>query len=363
MPEYLRYRDDLEAIEPDEPETFRKIIDVMTAGMHEVRRQADRSIRISHAKAHAFLKGEIVVTDGLPPELAQGLFARPRSYAALVRLSQVPGEVLDDRKVSSPRGMSIKVFGVEGPKLPGHEGATQDFLLDTGGTVFPFADAKQFLAGFAPNDVVAPLLPEAVKGVVSKVARAANVALHAVGLNSPLLDAYGHPPEHPLSQSYYSQAPLRYGDYVAKVGVVPATDALKAMQGQKLDLKDENGVRDAVIEFFRTNEARYDVRVQLAVDEKRTPIEDASVEWPEDVSPYRTVAQLVLPPQDAYDPARQEAVDVGMAFAPWHALAAHRPLGSLMRARLAVYPVLSARRHRENGAAVAEPASLDAVPG
>src|SRR3712207_7790468 len=62
----------------------------------------------------------------------------------VVRLSHVPGELLDDRKVSTPRGMAIKIFDADGPKIPGHEGeATHDFVLDTG---------KAFIVGGAKRD-------------------------------------------------------------------------------------------------------------------------------------------------------------------------------------------------------------------
>ncbi len=46
--------------------------------------------------------------------------------------------------MSTHRGMAIKVFGVEGEKLPGHDAATQDFVLATG-TTFPSGTAQGFL--------------------------------------------------------------------------------------------------------------------------------------------------------------------------------------------------------------------------
>ncbi len=55
-------------------------------------------------------------------------------------------------------------------------------------------------------------------------------------------------------------------------------------------------------------------------------------------------------------------MDEVLSFCPSHALAAHRPLGSLMRARLRAYPALSAWRHRRNGVAAREPRSLDEIP-
>jgi hypothetical protein len=42
----------------------------------------------------------------------------------------------------------------------------------------------------------------------------------------------------------------------------------------------------------------FDVSVQFFVDEQRTPIEDASVEWSESVSPFIPVARLEIPAQD-----------------------------------------------------------------
>ena len=48
-----------------------------------------------------------------------------------------------------------------------------------------------------------------------------------------------------------------------------------------------------------------------------------------------------------------------VSFRPAHSLAAHRPLGSLMRARLKTYPALAAFRQGRNGARPAEPTALD----
>jgi len=51
-----------------------------------------------------------------------------------VRLPHVPGELLDDRQVSTPRGMAVKVLeDLAGPKLPLHVSeVTQDFVLGRG---------------------------------------------------------------------------------------------------------------------------------------------------------------------------------------------------------------------------------------
>lgn len=51
-----------------------------------------------------------------------------------------------------------------------------------------------------------------------------------------------------------------------------------------------------------------------------------------------------------------------MTFRPAHSLEAHRPLGSVMRARLQVYKALSDFRHRENGVTPANTRSIEEIP-
>ena len=358
---YVRYRDDVEAVRPDEGRVIDGIIAAMQREFATTAERHRHGVRASHAKSHGVLKGELRVPDGLPEPLRQGLFARARTYPVLVRMANVPGEILNDNVVTQ-RGLSFKVLGVDGPMLPGHEGGTtQDFLLDNG-TRFPDADAARFLATITGLEEATPA-PGALKAAVSAVSRAANAALHAVGADSATLDFFGHPPRHPLADAYYSQAAIRYGDHIAKLGVFPATPAQVALADEVLDVgRDPDALRTATVGYFREHAAEFEVRVQLCTDLERMPVEDASVEWPEDESPYVPVARLVLPAQDAYSPARRAYFDDALSFSPAHGLAVHRPLGSLMRARLKTYPALAEVRHARNGRAEAEPRSLDEVP-
>jgi len=64
------------------------------------------------------LEGQIEILDQLPPMLAQGLYATPATYTVAMRVSTIPGDVLDDN-VSVPRGMALKLIGVPGERLDG----------------------------------------------------------------------------------------------------------------------------------------------------------------------------------------------------------------------------------------------------
>jgi hypothetical protein len=56
------------------------------------------------------------------------------------------------------------------------------------------------------------------------------------------------------------------------------------------------------------------------------------------------------------------AIDEGLFFSPWHGLAAHQPLGVIMRLRRKAYEASAAFRAAHNGHAIEEPKTLDAIP-
>lgn len=359
--EPIRYDASLEHAENDEAATAAAIDLTMAKIREQTFADGGHAIRSVHAKAHGFLVGELVVESGLPRELAQGLFAREGAYPVLLRLSATPGDVLDD-SISTPRGMALKILGVPGERLPGSEThATQNFLL-VDGPAFNAPTLKKFLSGLKQLAATTDKA-EGAKKAVSATLQVAEKVVEAFGAKSAKLTSMGgHPKTHPLGETYFSQAPVRWGDHVAKVSVAPVSPALLALKDAPVDLDGRpDGLRDAVVAFFREHGGEWQLRAQLCTDAEAMPVEDASVEWPEAQSPYRAVATIRVGSQTAWSPARAALVDDGMVFSPWHGLAAHRPLGAVMRARQAAYAHSAQFRAARNGKPVAEPTSLDAV--
>jgi hypothetical protein len=168
---------------------------------------------------------------------------------------------------------------------------------------------------------------------------------------------------HILGETFYSMAALRYGDYVAKISAAPRSANVRALTGRPVRKQaGESALRDLVADFFTHNSAEYDLRAQLCVDTDKMPIENASVLWPEQLSPHQLVAVLHLPAQDPYSDARRRYADDVLSFNPWHALQAHRPLGSVMRSRRRAYPRSSDFRHTLNGVEQHEPSNIDELP-
>ena len=60
-----------------------------------------------------------------------------------------------------------------------------------------------------------------------------------------------------------------------------------------------------------------DFLIQLQTDFKRMPIEDASIEWPERLSPFVPVAKITIPKQEFTSP-EQMVFARELSFNPWH---------------------------------------------
>ena len=357
----LPYQPSYEPPEDNEAETNFDIQTQMREISTKTYQDSGHAIRSVHAKSHGLLTGSLTVLDNLPAELAQGLFAKSATYPVVLRLSTVPGDILDD-KVSTPRGLSMKVIGVDGARLDGSEGdVTQDFVL-VNGPVFSAANAKKFLGNLKMLAKTTDKAPKA-KEVLSAVLQGVEKVVEAVGGESVTLKSLGgHPETNPLGETYYSQSPFLYGPYMAKFAVFPVTDSLLALKDEKVDLKDRpDGLRDAMLDYFARNGGDWELRVQFCRDIEKQPIDDTSVEWKEEDTPYIPVARIHVDAQTAWSEARTRAVDDGMAFSVWHGLAAHRPIGSVNRIRKAVYESSKRFRAEHNNVTISEPGSIDDV--
>ncbi|MCZ2497946.1 catalase [Xylophilus sp. Kf1] len=364
-PTPVRYSPNVETIADDEAEVIAELRETLLKMSKTMLEDTGRALRSVHAKSFALLRGTMEVLPGLPATLAQGVFARPGTYDLVARLSTPPAEELDDR-VSLPRGIALKIMGVEGARLPGSENdTTQDFLM-VDGPVFSAPDAKHFLRSLKALAATTDKA-EGAKRVLSVLLRGTASALGAVGIEaSTLVTMGGHKQTHPLGESFFTQVPHRFGDYIAKLSLVPVSPSLTTLTDKPLPdavADDPDGLRMASNDFFSTDGGEWELRVQLNTDLEKMPIEDASVEWPQELSPFVAVARVRIGSQTGWSEERSKAVDDGLSFSPWHGLEAHRPLGNVMRARQAVYPSSAGFRGAATGCPMHEPANAGQVIG
>jgi len=163
---------------------------------------------------------------------------------------------------------------------------------------------------------------------------------------------------NPLEVQYYSNVPFLLGEGQAvQYSLKPAEPGRTKIPARPA----ENYLRDAMIRTLAAGSWTFDFMVQVQTDPHLMPIEDATVKWPERLSPYVPVARLRLPAQ-RFDSDRQLAFADVLRYNPWHSLAEHKPLGNSNRARRRMYAELAWLRQAMNQVAHVEPTGDEEFP-
>ena len=277
--------------------------------------------RFLHRKPLLSVLATLTVHDNLPPEARHGVFAMPGQREAIVRLSN---GALDIQANTKPdiRGFAIRVLGVAGPAALGGEASQQDFLL-INHDAFAARDSVEFM------EVAAAVAKGGEVGVLWHLLRRYGIS-EGLGRLRLLARTLGKPFRGYNAERFTTSAPIAIGPYAAKVRIEP--------KAPRNSIGKDNA-RDVATQLDAGG-LGYEMSLQFYTDEAVTPIEDPRVAWSVDVSPPVPVATLTL--HTIADPAAVEAV----GFDPWSGLAAHRPLGEVMRARRNAYRVSQQARAR-----------------
>ena len=317
-----------EKVDPGEEQRFERYAEQL----REMQRRNARGgypSRALHAKGQLGAKAELTVLPDLPEHARVGPFASPKTYRAYVRYSNGSGMRQSDAK-ADVRGVAVKLLGVEGRKIiPGLESArTQDFLLIRSPAT-PFRNADEFVPFV--QAAVSPLtgLPRVI-GLLGfrRVLQILRTAGRQLG-----------EPLGPVAQTrYFSALPIQFGPHAVRYSLNPRAGVSTAPLP-----RSANMLAEEMSERLRKAAVEYDFQVQFFVDEKTTPIEDASVDWD---SPWLTIGKLTLPAQDvSSEEGRGVAERIEkLSFDPWHAVAELRPLGNMMRARNPAYRLSTQER-------------------
>ncbi len=359
---YVEYREDLEQPAPDEEDFITKIVNSLHRNNEWAFKKYKHGIRDAHAKSHGILRGELQVYPELAPQLCQGLFAAPKTYPVIARVSSTHPALRPD-KIRGIRAMAIKVLDVEGERLSPDGVHTQDFVL-VNHPDFPYADARDYHKKGMPAARVLSRSPDTALWVVTEALAKVQRLLNVFGRGLPAaLALFTGPNNLILGETFHSAAPLRYGKYVAKLSLVPYSKSVRRLQNRPLPRNlGPDAHREMITDFFNLNNAEYEVRAQLCTNTEEMPIEDATVHWSETASPPQGIAKITFPVQHSDGVYRRAFGDDVLSFNSWRGLAAHRPLGSINRLKKRVYDASSDYRHMVNNAPQIEPSSIDDLP-
>jgi hypothetical protein len=367
--EFVRYRPEIETIDPHIDELLAQIIEYWEKKVREspTTEGTGRAVRGAHAKAIGVVKAEVEILDDLPAAYAQGIYAKPGRHSALIRFSSASGHLGPDALLGPVLGFAIKIFDVDGAKLVDDEPNSTTFdLVLKNNPIFIANTAKHYLfieeisndstkylargkAGF--HELLTDFLTG--KGTLEQSDWAWDELFAFVKLAQT-------PVRNPLLTSYWTMAAVRHGDYVAKVRITPAAESAAQVIHRELDLQSGPDVfGPTLVDELQARAFDFDLQVQLCTDLDAMPVNDVTVEWPETLSPFVTVGRVHLLRQDISRPENVEQGDA-LAFNQWRVTADHRPLGEIMELRR-IYSASAKVRRTLNHQPQTEPASADEV--
>jgi len=295
--------------------------------------------RAVHAKGHACVKAYVDVRDDISKPLQHGVFSVPgKQYRAWVRFSNSSSNMAkSDDNAKDARGMAVKLLNTE-TNLSG--GNTQEFIAHNSPAFFvkTVQDYNQFVAS---------------KGDPMYFLRGYNPFNWRLRELWQLIKAYSPPPASPLWTEYFSNTAYKLGPHNVKFKMKPCAPALidpGHVEG------DPDFLRHTLAHELAIDSACMQLAVQVQKPTAPMPIEDATVLWKESDSPFIPVANIIMKKQKVDTPEQQQFCEE-LSFSPWNALAAHKPVGALNRARRIVYKASSNYRHKMNG--TKEPTALD----
>lgn len=300
---------------------------VIATTMQEKR--GDLIPRFNQPRTIACLHGEFRVRDDIPVPLQQGLFASEGNYPVVARFANA--SKWDDSE-KDIRGVSLRVSQVQGEPLWGEPGF-QDFLFNSYPALF-VATPEEFLAFMRARQAGDRMsLLKFFLGPDDPHLKSLYTVLKARAKHdSPLDIRYWSTVPFALDDRVIADQPIPQDIQAVKYSLTPCSDHRTT---QTID-PGENQLRSAVSAHLQQAPACLAFGVQTQVDPDSMPIEDASVIWDEDQSPFVTLATVHFE-QQAFDDDDALAQCEQRQFNPWQSLPAHAPLGRMNAVRKTVY--------------------------
>lgn len=239
----------VETIKPDEEAKIAQIQNVMERMQKHNFDKHRHAFRATHVKTQGIVKGKLTVQANLPEHLQQGIFAHPgKSYDVIVRYANEPYYLQADQE-AGPRGLSMKVFGVSGPRLEEDQsGSTQDFFFNNAPSI-ELTDIDTTL------DIMS--LREKYFDDPAGLGRALKLRTDMIKQHAP----YMLPNTNIISHSMFSQSAFRFGKWYGHMGLFPVLDPQKQNDTAVKSDHPHAVLSDWLFDYFEGNEAKYEFKV------------------------------------------------------------------------------------------------------
>jgi hypothetical protein len=295
-----------------------------------------------HQKSHGCLNATFTVSGDLSDRFKYGLFSKPASYPAIIRLSSGQPKLNPD-SVKDARGFALKVLNVPGKKLlPGEEdGTAQDFIM-INSPVFFIRTIKEYVE----FSKVLGADPQAIHYFLPSFAKPWTWKPREMKL---ALGSFRREPKSLVTERYYSLSAYKLGpsQYV-KYSIKPCSrNHPMPPSGEVRSAAAFDYLREELENQSKAGDACFDFMVQPQVAGKNMPVEDATVEWSEKDSPFIKVASITIQKGDNNTEEMNRTCE-SLSFNPWHSLPEHEPVGTMNRVRKSLYQAVGNFRRAKN---------------
>ena len=203
--------------------------------------------RATHVKSQGSVKGTLTVLPDPPPHLRQGMFKEPgKNYDVCARYANEPVFLQDDH-APGPRGLSMKVFDVEGKHLEDAtpDSTTQDFFF--------FNNAPRIELTGIDTCLDIMQLREKYFDSPSKLSAATALRTDALKQTAPGM----LPNTNIVNHSFFTQSAFRFGEWYGYMGLFPADEGMKSYEEKIKSSDSREALRNWLAEYIKSSGAKY----------------------------------------------------------------------------------------------------------
>ena len=289
--------------------------------------------RRTNSKTHGCIEGDFKVESDLPENLSKGFITPNSNYKALIRFANGNLGVQPDITPDG-RSISIKLKNVPGKRVIGSKNTGDVDLHLISANIFFCDNPQEMIDLFLFNENKKKWL---FKNLL-KFKR-----LSAIFKNVDVIKNKSVIISNPIEIPYFTPVPFKLGDKQQVKYIIKPCSQIEPFEIP--ENPSDNFLRENMQEYLEQKDVCFDFFIQLKKD--YMSIDNARVEWREKDSPYIKVAQLIIPKQFFNNPETDKSCEDETYF-PYNTLEENKPLGSMNRARFAIYQKLTTLRMNYN---------------
>lgn len=338
MKKFLTYSSRFDQLTAEEEQLLNEDTELIEKAV-AVSRQLNKkriATRNAHAKAFGFVRGNFI-----PVHQQAGDFSKllnGSNLGVILRYSH-PNFLVAKGKGEYPLyGCAVKIYNKELPvsaKFP-----LVNFPVFITNSVAKFLKlhirANQFLISKGSSFSFSFLkIPGVLKAALSlffdrEILPILNNTVKMLDIEKHLISGY----------TYHSVGCFRLEDRIVKIRLIPSA---KEKFKPNADIDQATALRD----WFMRNEMSLDFQVQLATDEKKTPVNNLLKQWKEKHSEFITIGKIILPKQDISRYSSNMDYE-NLSFNPFENTEALQPVGRMQKIRQEIYNKSVATRQSLN---------------